>query len=175
MLSLHWLESIALALHYLWVIGMPLYQINGIYYNNIIIGKTLAIVSYIFLAECIGGILTGACFVLNHNGMPVYTQEEALEKSDFFRNQILTGRNVKASHFVNWFTGGLNFQIEHHIWPTMPRHNLHIVAPVVKAICKKHGVAYHETGFISGLVEVVERLVRVTQSATKQGIIKSSN
>ncbi|KAG8131113.1 putative Fatty acid desaturase 1 protein, partial [Naja naja] len=43
--------------------------------------------------------------------------------------------NVDHSWFNDWFTGHLNFQIEHHLFPTMPRHNYYKVAPLVKSLC----------------------------------------
>lgn len=55
-----------------------------------------------------------------HNGMPVFTMNE-FQDMDFFSLQVVTGRDVKPTAFANWFTGGLNYQIEHHIFPALPR------------------------------------------------------
>ncbi len=46
--------------------------------------------------------------------------------------------------------GGLNYQIEHHLFPTLPRHNLRKVAAAVQALCEKHGLVYEHCGFASG-------------------------
>jgi len=59
-----------------------------------------------------------------------------------FRRQLLTSCNVETSFFNDWFSGHLNFQIEHHLFPTMPRHNLHKIAPYVKSMCDKHKITY---------------------------------
>nr|AIC34709.1 delta-5 fatty acyl desaturase [Mimachlamys nobilis] len=50
--------------------------------------------------------------------------------------------DIEKSFFNDWFTGHLNFQIEHHLFPTMPRHNLYKVAPLVRSLCKKHDIKY---------------------------------
>jgi fatty acid desaturase len=60
----------------------------------------------------------------------------------WFRTQLSTTCNVEQSFFNDWFTGHLNFQIEHHLFPTMPRHNYHMIVPHVKAMCEKHKVDY---------------------------------
>uniref|UniRef100_A0A3Q0KLZ3 Fatty acid desaturase, putative n=1 Tax=Schistosoma mansoni TaxID=6183 RepID=A0A3Q0KLZ3_SCHMA len=74
----------------------------------------------------------------NHLAMPVdYDRAEP-----WFRLQLNGTCNVENSLFNDWFTGHLNFQIEHHLFPTMPRHNYHIVKPYVKALCEKYNLPY---------------------------------
>jgi len=66
--------------------------------------------------------------------------------SNFFINQIVTGHNINTSDFLTTlFTGGLNMQIEHHLFPSVNHCHLHKLAPHVKALCAKHGVAYAES------------------------------
>lgn len=50
--------------------------------------------------------------------------------------------DVEKSIFNDWFTGHLNFQIEHHLFPTMPRHNLYKIQPLVESLCEKHNVPF---------------------------------
>ncbi|XP_060602023.1 acyl-CoA 6-desaturase-like [Ruditapes philippinarum] len=61
---------------------------------------------------------------------------------DWFRLQLDSTCNVASSFFNDWFSGHLNYQIEHHLWPMMPRHNFSKIAPLVKSLCKKHNVEY---------------------------------
>lgn len=93
---------------------------------------------------------------------------------NFYELAIRTGRNVYPSVFNNWFTGGLNFQIEvtnlslhlkHHMFPTVPRHNLPQTSEMIKALCKKHDILYHSTSFGAGMKEVVDRLGNVAKHA----------
>nr|QBO56263.1 fatty acid desaturase 5/6-2-2 [Brachionus plicatilis] len=60
----------------------------------------------------------------------------------WFRTQLITTCNVEQSAFNDWVSGHLNFQIEHHLFPTMPRHNLYKIAPHVKQLCKKYDIEY---------------------------------
>ncbi|CAF0769788.1 unnamed protein product [Brachionus calyciflorus] len=60
----------------------------------------------------------------------------------WFRSQLLATCNVEQSTFNDWFSGHLNFQIEHHLFPTMPRHNYRKIAPHVKELCKKYDINY---------------------------------
>ena len=75
-----------------------------------------------------------------------FTAAEERE-AGFFATQLHCTRNIKSSWCSHWFHGGLERQIEHHLFPQLPRHRLHEVAPRVRAICERHGVPYVELGF----------------------------
>nr|KAF6465052.1 fatty acid desaturase 3 [Rousettus aegyptiacus] len=77
---------------------------------------------------------------------------------DWASSQLAATCNVEPSLFINWFSGHLNFQIEHHFFPTMPRHNYHKVAPLVKALCAKHGLSYDVKPFLTALADIVGSL-----------------
>eukprot|EP00300_Choanocystis_sp_HF-7_P035124 c48461_g1_i1.p1 GENE.c48461_g1_i1~~c48461_g1_i1.p1 ORF type:complete len:437 (+),score=46.00 c48461_g1_i1:69-1379(+) len=111
--------------------------------------------TWYLIAQAASGVLLALPFVLNHSGMDIYSEGTTGQRT-FFELQACTGRNISPSVFMNWFTGGLNFQIEHHLYPRMPRHNTAIIAPEVEALCRKHGVRYHSVGFVAGVWEVVE-------------------
>ncbi|XJO73374.1 hypothetical protein BDV3_004367 [Batrachochytrium dendrobatidis] len=148
-------ERVCLAVHYSWLFGAAFLLVHPV--------RGLV---WILLAQLFCGIFLASVFSLNHNGMPVYSIKDA-QKMEFYEISIRTGRNVDPTHFNNWFTGGLNFQIEHHMFPTVPRHNLKYVAPIVHDICKRHNIPYHCTGFMSGMGEVVGRLGTIARLATK--------
>lgn len=82
--------------------------------------------------------------------------------------QVVSTRDIKAGRFNDWFTGGLNRQIEHHLFPTMPRHNLNRIAPEVEALCKKHGLVYEDVSMASGTYKVIKTLKDVAEAATFQ-------
>src|ERR671912_590009 len=77
----------------------------------------------------------GCSFAPNHKGMPTLTEADQL---DFLRRQVLTSRNVRGSRFVDFLLGGLNYQIEHHLFPNMPRPNLRHAQPLVREFCRRH-------------------------------------
>ncbi|XP_033127953.1 acyl-CoA (8-3)-desaturase-like [Anneissia japonica] len=72
--------------------------------------------------------------------------------------QLRATCNIEKSAFNDWFTGHLNFQIEHHIFPSMPRHNLHRITPLVKSICKKHGIEYRVKTLGEGFADILRSL-----------------
>ena len=94
-------------------------------------------------------------FAPNHKGMPVIPSGARL---DFLRRQVLTSRNVRGGFFTDLALGGLNYQIEHHLFPNMPRASLRRVQPLVRAHCKALGVPYVETSFIGSYRLVLRHL-----------------
>ncbi|MEV0943055.1 fatty acid desaturase family protein [Micromonospora wenchangensis] len=91
------------------------------------------------------GLYMGCAFAPNHKGMLMPSDEDNL---DYLRKQVLTSRNVSGGWFVDQALGGLNYQIEHHLFPNMPRGNLRRAQPLVKAYCAEQGIEYTETGLI---------------------------
>uniref|UniRef100_A0A8U8AYC5 Uncharacterized protein n=1 Tax=Geospiza parvula TaxID=87175 RepID=A0A8U8AYC5_GEOPR len=75
---------------------------------------------------------------------------------DWVSTQLLATCNVEQSLFNDWFTGHLNFQIEHHLFPTMPRHNYCKVAPLVKSLCAKHGLEYQCKPLLTAFADIVQ-------------------
>jgi len=63
---------------------------------------------------------------------------------------------------VDWFCGGLQYQVDHHLFPMMPRHNMDKCHPVIASFCKKWGVAYHETDMWVGTLEILDHLQHVS-------------
>jgi cytochrome b involved in lipid metabolism len=122
--------------------------------------------AYFFIATCWSGFLLGIVFGLGHNGMSTY---DADKRPDFWKLQVTTTRNVTAGHgipqaFVDWFCGGLQYQVDHHLFPMMPRHNLSRAHVLVKAFCKENGVTYHEADLIDGTIEVLKHLIYVSDN-----------
>ena len=92
------------------------------------------------------GLCLGGSFAPNHKGMPIVP---ATMKLDFLRRQVLMSRNIRGSLFVDFAMGGLNYQIEHHLFPSMPRPNLKHARPIVRDYCHKHGITYTEVGLFA--------------------------
>lgn len=88
------------------------------------------------------GVLLGGAFAPNHKGMPIVP---AGMKVDFLRRQVVMSRNIRGNLLTDFMMGGLNHQIEHHLFPSMPRPNLKRAKPFVRAHCVEHNVPYTET------------------------------
>lgn len=80
------------------------------------------------------------------------------ENENWVQNQLQSSQNFTAGAFPNWFSGHLNFQIEHHLFPQMPRHNYPVVAGEVQALLKKHDIPYRSRGFFQAAGDVVGAL-----------------
>jgi fatty acid desaturase len=117
-----------------------------------------------FLAVQLGlfGVLLGGAFAPNHKGMPIVP---AGAEIDFLRRQVLMSRNIRGNVLVDFFMGGLNRQIEHHLFPSMPRPALRRVQPLVREFCSTLGVTYTEVGFFRSYGIVVRYLNDVEHRA----------
>lgn len=104
------------------------------------------------------GVYLGCTFAPNHKGMPVLTAEDEL---DYLRRQVLTSRNVRGGHLVNTALGGLNYQIEHHLFPSMPTANLRQAQPIVREYCESIGVDYAECGLVESWTQAMRHLHEV--------------
>jgi fatty acid desaturase len=92
-------------------------------------------------AQLFGGFILAFVFVLNHTGMEVY---DATEAKGFYDRQARSTRNTPSSTFLDWLTGGLNSQIEHHMFPTMARRNLPKMREATRRAMLECGYAYEE-------------------------------
>lgn len=108
--------------------------------------------------QALFGVYMGCIFAPNHKGMPTLTGDE---RPDYLRRQVLTSRNVRGGVLTDIALGGLNYQIEHHLFPSMPTPNLRHAQVIVRDYCAEIGVAYHETGLISSYREALTHLHRV--------------
>ena len=97
-------------------------------------------VAFLLLQQGVFGVYLGCSFAPNHKGMAVFGEDE---KIDFLRRQVVTSRNIRGGWFTDFALGGLNYQIEHHLFPSMPRPSLRHAQEPVRAFCEQHGIAYH--------------------------------
>lgn len=108
------------------------------------------------------GVYMGASFAPNHKGMPVLPHDT---KVDFLRRQVLTSRNVTGGWFMDFFMGGLNHQIEHHLFPSMARPHLRHSKRLVQQYCRDHGIPYTQTTLLRSYGIVISYLNRVGLAA----------
>ncbi|MEE6287242.1 acyl-CoA desaturase [Georgenia sp. MJ173] len=104
------------------------------------------------------GFYLALSFAPNHIAMPIVPPDV---KIDFLRRQVLMSRNVSGGRAMDTFMGGLNLQVEHHLFPSMARPNLRKVAPMVRKHCEELGVRYTETTLMQSLRTVFHYLNRV--------------
>jgi fatty acid desaturase len=116
----------------------------------------LQALAFLVVHQALFGVYLGMTFAPNHKGMPHPTGDE-----DYLRKQVVTSRNVRGGWFVDVALGGLNYQIEHHLFPAMPTPNLRKAQPIVRAYCAELGVSYAETGLVTSYRQALEHLHEV--------------
>jgi fatty acid desaturase len=115
----------------------------------------LKAIVFIVVQQGLFGLYMGAAFAPNHKGMPVLTADD---KTDFLRRQVLTSRNVRGGWFNDLLLGGLNYQIEHHLFPSMPRPNLRRSQPLIRDFCLKHDLPYCQASLFGSYGQAVRYL-----------------
>ncbi|WP_229069195.1 acyl-CoA desaturase [Actinoplanes sp. DH11] len=113
----------------------------------------LQALAFFVVHQALFGVYLGLTFAPNHKGMPHPDGTE-----DFFRKQVLTSRNVRGGRLVDAALGGLNYQIEHHLFPAMPTPNLRRAQPVVQRYCAEIGVAYEITSLTDSYAQALRHL-----------------
>ncbi|WP_309066274.1 fatty acid desaturase family protein [Microbacterium sp.] len=97
---------------------------------------------FILVQVGVFGFLLGGAFSPNHIGMPTVPHDADI---DFLRRQVVMSRNVRGGPVVHFLMGGLEYQIEHHLFPRVPRPNLPGVQSIVRRYCREYGIRYTET------------------------------
>ena len=118
--------------------------------------------AFIGVQFAVFGVYMGASFAPNHKGMPILPHDS---KVDFLRRQVLTSRNIKGNWIMDTFMGGLNYQIEHHLFPNMPRPHLAKAQVIAKEYCTTNKILYTETTLVQSYAIVVGYLNRVGLAA----------
>jgi linoleoyl-CoA desaturase len=112
------------------------------------------------------------------DGVQVYPVDRSGEETqaEWFLRQIGGSANIEGSSLFHLLSGHLSFQIEHHLFPDLPSCRYPEIAPEVRALCEKYGVAYNTGSFVKQLNGAVRRIfrcalpprpVRIARSARK--------
>jgi fatty acid desaturase len=105
--------------------------------------------AFIAVHQALLGLYLGCTFAPSHKGMPLIDADDTGGRgSDFLRRQVLTSRNINGGRWLDVAMGGLNHQVEHHLFPSMPVPALRGTRRIVRAYCAKHGLPYLETSLI---------------------------
>jgi fatty acid desaturase len=119
----------------------------------LVVLSPLQALAFFAVHQALFGVYLGLTFAPNHKGMPHPDGSE-----DYLRKQVLTSRNVRGGLVVDAALGGLNYQIEHHLFPAMPTPNLRKAQPIVRAYCVEIGVPYEMTGLVDSYAQALRHL-----------------
>ncbi|HET9633869.1 MAG TPA: acyl-CoA desaturase [Terrabacter sp.] len=115
-------------------------------------------VLFLTVQVAVFGFYLGCAFAPDHIGMPLVP---ATLKLDFLRRQVLVSRNITGGRAVSVLMGGLNHQIEHHLFPSIARPHLRTIAPPVTAYCAAQGIPYTQTSLVMAYRHVLRHLNQV--------------
>jgi len=144
-----YIEQALLILHHVWVFSLCSLR-----------PSFLSGLGFWFSAQATCGILLFLVTSLGHNGLVVY---EANERPDYWKLQVTTTRNISGNWFVHWLCGGLEYQVDHHLFPTMPRHSLPKAHELIVSFCKEHDLKYHEDDLFNGTMDIIKHLDQIAQ------------
>ncbi|GAA2624611.1 fatty acid desaturase family protein [Paractinoplanes durhamensis] len=119
----------------------------------LVVLSPLQALAFFVVHHAVFGVYLGMTFAPNHKGMPHPAGDE-----DYLRKQVLTSRNVTGGRLIDVALGGLNYQIEHHLFPAMPTPNLRRAQPIVQAYCAQAGVSYEQTSLLRSYRQALRHL-----------------
>jgi fatty acid desaturase len=123
----------------------------------------LKALAFVAVQQAVFSLYLGVSFAPNHKGMPV-TDAAAC----FARRQVITARNISGGRLTTFLLGGLNYQIEHHLFESMPRPNLRRVQGPVRDFCAAAGLGYREETFTGSFRQILRHLSDTGTAASRQ-------
>ena len=145
----------------LWETALFAVHVVGYLAAVFLVLSPLHAVVFIAVQQGLFGVYLGCSFAPNHKGMAMLSADD---RSSFLHRQVLTSRNVRGNRFVDFLLGGLNYQVEHHLFPSMPRANLRHCQRLVRRFCLEHGLPYTETGLFDSYRQALRHLHAVGQA-----------
>jgi len=125
----------------------------------------LRALAFVAVQQAVFSLYLGISFAPNHKGMPII---ESATAAGFARRQVVTARNISGGRFTTFMLGGLNYQIEHHLFESMPRPNLRRVQGLVRDFCVATDLGYREESFVGSFRQIVHHLSDVGATSRVQ-------
>jgi fatty acid desaturase len=111
--------------------------------------------AFLVVQQAVFSVYLGISFAPNHKAMPLI---ETGSEAGFARRQVVTARNVSGGWLTTFMLGGLNYQIEHHLFPSMPRPNLRRVQVLVRDFCATTELGYSEESFVETFRQITRHM-----------------
>jgi fatty acid desaturase len=140
----HRVETFLFAFHFVWYFAL-IFLALGVWKGLV----------FILIQQAMFGLYMASVFAPNHKGMLVVRKDEVM---DFLRLQVLTARNVEAHPITDFWYGGLNYQVEHHLFPSMARNQLRAAQAIIRKFCEDQQISYYETSIFRSYVEILDYL-----------------
>jgi fatty acid desaturase len=146
-----WIDALFFLIHmvlYLWLLFSQLPWMTAIL--------------FIVVHQLCWGFYLASVFAPNHYGMDMFSDGD---RPDFLHMQILGSRNLRSHPITDLWYGGLNYQIEHHLFPTLQRSKLPRARKIVRQFCLDNGIRHHETGVFESYLEIYRHMRSIAQYA----------
>jgi fatty acid desaturase len=137
---------------------IPLHWIGLVIVPGLVFGWTSTLLAYLAVS-CLSSLMTASVFIPNHIGLRRLGRGE---KVGYLEQQVTTSRNITNPPVLDFYYGGLNSQIEHHLFPRVEHSRYRAMRPVVRAFCKSRGLAYEEASLYRALATVGNHLGDMT-------------
>jgi acyl-lipid Delta6-acetylenase / acyl-lipid (9-3)-desaturase len=159
-------EILTMAAHYIWLsfVMLRVFQLGQSTYEGSFYGGCLYFGVYLLISQCFAGISLALVVFMNHYPIEKHGAD-TLKDGDWAALQCVGTLNVTKTNWprlADWFFGGLNFQVEHHLFPTMPRHNLRTASKHVMQFCLKHNVPYKSVSPTGGVKMIFNWLEKIS-------------
>ena len=118
-------------------------------------------IAFLAVYEAVFSLYLGCSFAPNHKGMPLLDGDVEM---GFAQRQVITARNITGGRLTTLVFGGLNYQIEHHLFPAMPRPNLPRAQNLIRSFCVQSGLTYCNESPL-GSYRMATRYLRLTPLA----------
>lgn len=148
-----------------------IFWITKIYYVGVWIVLPISVVGFLpwlagfMVAHAVMGFTLGLTFQLAHvveNTHFYEGYEDAKIDEEWAITQVLTTANfARKSAMVSWFVGGLNFQIEHHLFPRISHSHYPQISEIVKAHCEEYGVPYNDNSTMWKAIKSHFKMMRI--------------
>jgi fatty acid desaturase len=149
------IESLFMAVHCVIYLGI-VFSVLGLWQG----------MAFILAHQMLFGLYMGSVFAPNHKGMLMLQGNNHLDR---LRQQVLTARNVRAHPVTDFWFGGLNYQIEHHLFPHLARNKLKAAQATVKSFCQARAIPYCETSLFQSYADTLRHLHRVSAALRHAG------
>lgn len=139
-------ERVALALHWFWVSTLLSY-----------LPSWSEVFAFYSIAAFVQGVLH-VQLLISHYAKSYHEIEEVSTTISWSQMQVESNIDITTPWWLDWFHGGLNFHLVHHLYPRMPRHNYRRATELVKAACQKHGLVYDHCGWFEAVSRTLKQL-----------------
>lgn len=147
---------------------MILHSIAFIAAPILVLGMAKTLILYFIVCMLIG-FYFGFAFMPNHVGMRIFTDDDKLS---YLEQQVLSSRNLKSGIFWDIVLGGLNYQIEHHLFPQISRKNLPGIKVIVKGYCAKKSISYMDNSVAKAWKDIFVYLNEIGKQSKRFSVVK---